>query len=246
MENKSEEFKKRMIELSNRAYQKGVYVFTDFLNPTELCLLKDMNLPVDYTSCGGCDFAERQMVMFGETDYKGEFPLSIIKITPASIKFCKPVTHRDFLGSLLAIGIERCKLGDIFTDGKIGYAVADEKLTEFIIENLKSVSSNAVFCEIVSDIPPGFAPVRERSELIVGSLRLDVILSRLYALSREKSLQTFKEGRVSVNGKVTENNSGTVKTGDIISVRGYGKFCFIGENGRTKKDKIFITVEKYK
>ena len=113
---KEKRFIDRINELALRAFERGVYVYSDFLNPTEEAEVNAAGCPVPVTFYGGSVFCERKMAAFGDFGYEKNFPLSVLEITPKSEKFFKPVTHRDFLGALLGLGIERGKVGDIFTD----------------------------------------------------------------------------------------------------------------------------------
>ena len=75
--------------------------------------------------------------------------------------------------------------------------------------------------------------------------RLDAIVAKLYNLSREQSLKLFVEGKVFLDGINMTGNARSLKEGEVVSVRGYGKFIFNGEGGNTKKDKLYIKVSKY-
>ena len=124
----------RIIELSNRAYKNNIYVFSDFLSLSQQDLFfqaaRDKSFaPIAYDLFGGYENCERKMVRFGsENDfgYEVDFPIKCIKIEPLAKKFAKAYTHRDYLGSLMSLGIDRKKFGDIFVDGMDAYMYADE------------------------------------------------------------------------------------------------------------------------
>ena len=104
--------KKRFIELANRAYNSGVYTFTDFLGLAEQSAFSEIKKElrgIPYTAFGGAVGAERVMIRFGSEEvcsYEQPFPISVVKIEPSSQKFADKLTHRDFLGSILNLGIE--------------------------------------------------------------------------------------------------------------------------------------------
>ena len=242
------ETQKRILDLSERAFDKGVYAFSDFLNETELAEIKGLKLPTAVSFYGGADFCDKAVARLGSKEefyYEEDFPIDLIKITPVSVKFCKPVTHRDFLGAILNLGVDRGKVGDIFTDGVVGYVAVINTLTDFLTENLVKVGANAVKVDVADGVPDGFKPKTEEKELIVSSLRTDAIISKVYNLSREQSLDLFREGLVAINGKPSTENAKLLTGGETVSVRGYGKFKFIGQTATTKKDKLCVKIEKY-
>ena len=112
---------KRLIELSRIAYNRGIVTFSDFLNLNELNILhttpKNMFLS-QYKTYGGYDLSERQMAAFlpDALYYDYEYPVQIIEIRPLNKRFAEDLTHRDYLGAVMNLGIERCKLGDIIVE----------------------------------------------------------------------------------------------------------------------------------
>ncbi len=244
----TDDFSKRIEELAARAFSRGVFTYSEFLSPSNIARVKDMRLPVSVCFYGGGDFCERKVARFGNPDaigYEEDFPVRIVKIEPTSKKFAKPLSHRDFLGAVIGLGIERDKVGDIFTDGMTAYVAVNDKLAAYITQNLQKAGANTVVGSIADNIPQGFEPKISEVSVTVSSLRLDAIICRLYNLSREQGLELFKEGKVSVDGKLCENASHLPKGEQIISVRGYGKFCFKGETGTSKKGKLYVLLNVY-
>ena len=124
-----------------------------------------------------------------------------------------------------------------------GYIFCLDTVADFIIENLKKVRHTSVKCEKVNETPEEVNPEPTEKFIIVASERLDVIIAEIYNLSRSESNNLFLAKKVFVNGKLTENNSHKIKQGDIISVRGYGRFKWFGSSGETKKGRLKATVE---
>ena len=87
------------------------------------------------------------------------------------------------------------------------------------------------------------APVPEEISLSVSSARIDAVLSRVYNLSRSQSMDLFRACRVYVNGRLMENNSYSLKEGDKVTARGFGRFVYIGVQGATRKGKMRVAVE---
>ena len=236
---------KRFKELENRSYNRGVYEYSDFLNMYEQDLLFK-NIKTSFSLFGGYETAERQIAVFGNEDDFGflpSYPIVCISVSPLLQKFADDLTHRDFLGSVLGLGIKRETIGDIVIKNNTGYIFCLNTVADFIIENLKKVRQTSVECEKTKKTPEEVSPEMTEKFIIVASERLDVIIAEIYNLSRSESNTLFLAKKVFVNGKLTENNSHKIKSGDIISVRGYGRFNWLGTSGETKKGRLKATVE---
>ena len=236
---------KRAEELARRAFGRGVYTYGDFLSPSEQAEVNSARPVAPAEFYGGAPFCERKMAAYGDFGFEKDYPLEVVEIKPRSDKFFREVTHRDFLGAILGLGIERCKVGDIFTDGKTAYAVISEKLARFVAENLLKVGANAVYCSVCGGVPEDFAPKKETRKLNVSSLRIDSLICRLFNLPREAGAEAVTLGKVNVNGRECVTPSFSPKEGDAISVRGHGKFIYKGESGVSSKGRLFVTVEVY-
>ena len=248
----SEEFLiKRLIELSDKAWQNSQYFFTDFLNETQLAVYHNIEKklsPAGSSVYGGYEGAERCMVRLGSADafgYDEEFPVKCVYVQPLTAKFADVMTHRDFLGALMNLGIERDVVGDLLTDGTDCYILCEDKIANFIIENLDQVKHTHMKCSVVNDIPQEMRPKTVREEIQAASERIDAVAAKICNLSRSDSVEMFRTQKVSVNGHVCENNAYMLKAGDVISMRGYGKYRFIGVSGTTRKGKANIVYEKY-
>ncbi len=243
--------KGRLQDLAKRAYSQNIYTYSNFLSPAELALFEEIRSEVSYIHAetfGGNPLCERQILGFGseeEFGYPGEFPIAVIKITPLLAKFSDDLNHRDFLGALLHLGIERDTLGDILIKDNTAYVFCLERIADYLCEELTKVKHTNVKCEkTVLDIP-ALTPTLTDVEFPVASLRLDIIIASLLNCSRKTTLSFFEEKRVSLNGHITGRNSITLKDGDVFSVRGYGKFIFDHAGGNTRKGKIYVHIKKY-
>lgn len=235
---------KHFADLGRRAECSGRTVFSDFLGLAELSELKNMKLFPKPHFWGGFSGAERVVAAFGECE-NDDFPICIVAVCPVNRKFADELSHRDFLGSLMALGIKRDVIGDIIVSENCGYVFCLENIAEYITENLKDVKHTTVKCEICRELPSVAIPVPESAEYIVSSLRLDVLVSAVFKLSRSSAAELFAKEKVFVNG-VLKNASYTVSHGDSITVRGFGKFIFNEELRKTKKDRKVIEVSIYK
>lgn len=243
------DFENRINELYERSFSRNIFTFTDFLSPSKA---EEIERTIDkryVTFFGGNEFSERTMARFGDKDelgYEEEFPVKLLKIYTTAGKFAVPVTHRDVLGATLNLGIERDKTGDIFIDGGNAYIYVHESVAPLILSELKTVSRNPVIVTETDRLPEILHPKTEETEISVASNRADAVISRLYNFSREESSALFKSGFVALNGKQLEKGEKALKGGDVITVRGKGKFVFVSEGGTSKKGKLYVKLNVYK
>lgn len=243
--------KKRVLELAEKSYRNNQYLFTSFLSPAEYSAAAEAlerNHYRNYDNFGGTDMAERTILRFGTEDelgYTEEYPISCVVIEPNLAKFADKLSHRDFLGSILNLGIERNVIGDIFVRENCGYVICLSKMADYIAENLLKIKHTYVKCRVTGQMPEALKPVLEMHTLSVSSERCDLVAAKLYQIARSEALDLFREKKVCVNSRVEENNSRNLKEGDVISVRGYGKFIYHGVQSVNKKEKLRITVSKY-
>ena len=161
-------------------------------------------------------------------------------------KFADTLSHRDFLGALMNLGIERDVLGDIKTGDKQAYLFCLESISEYIIDNLDKVKHTNVKCKIVDSMKELPEEEPEEITILVSSERADGIISKVCKLSRNESLDLFRQGKVFINGRLCENNSKQITVGDVVNARGYGKFKVLSEPQMTRKGKLSMTVAVYR
>lgn len=246
-----ERLKKRLLELAEKSYRNNQYVFTNFLNMAEMNAFYEIEREiayVPYTIFGGAEQCERVMIRFGSEEFLGyeePFPICCIQAEPLIEKFADQFTHRDFLGAIMNLGIEREVVGDIAVKGKKAYIFCTERIAPYIAENLVQVKHTSMNCKILEEIPEILKPTLEKREVTAASERIDAVLGKLCNLSRSQSVLAFREKKVFVNGKQCENNSYQLKNGDIITCRGFGKFIYEGRKYETKKGKLCVEVSVY-
>ena len=243
--------KKRFKELYDKADRGGYFTFTDFLGLSEQSVLREalpLVRPRHMTIFGGAEGAERVMVRFGnveEIGYETPFPIVCIKIEPLSMKFADNLTHRDFLGALLNLGIERSTLGDIVIRDNIGYVFAEEKITEFITGELLRVKRTDVKATVADALPEGELYKTQIKRIQIQSERIDAVIAKVYSLSRDDSQTLIKRRLVFVNGREIDSTSHSPKEGDKISVRGYGRFIYQSFDSTSRKGKLNAIVTVY-
>ena len=233
-EKEIQQLKNRIRELADKSYNQNQYTFTGFLGLAEQDALWQVEREVKFagiTLYGGREEAERKILRFGseaELGYEQPFPICCIRIRPLSAKFADKLSHRDYLGALMNLGIERSTIGDILP----GEGEAFFRHTH-------------VKCEVVDAAAevPQEEPVRQVIQ--VASPRVDAVIAKVYNKSRSDCLELFRAGKVYVNGRLCENNSKPLEAGDVVNARGYGKFRISGEPHATRKGKLAIEAEVY-
>lgn len=244
--NENDILMKRLNELSNRAYERGYTTFSEFLNLDEISNLTKIKLISRYRLYGGYNNAERCIVGFGDEIEDYDFPIVCIKISPAQQKFADKLTHRDFLGSLMNLGINRNVLGDIKINENIGFLFCLESISNYIVDNVSRIKHTTVKCEIIYEIPDFINELPEIEEIITSSLRVDAIVCAIYKLSRNQASQLFSQEKIFINSKVANKESILLKEKDIVSVRGFGKFIFEEPLRETKKGRCIASVRIYR
>lgn len=245
------QLQKRMAELADKSFRQNMYCFTDFMGLAEQTIYYRMEKELSFSHpalFGGDEQAERKILRFGEPQelgYEEEYPIICIHIKPLLLKFADDFTHRDFLGALMNLGIERECIGDIRVVGREGYVYCLTKISDYICNNLLQIKHTHVSCEKIEKIPKAGLDEPESLDITVSSLRVDVLISRVYNLSRTESINQFREKKVYIDGRLNENNSKIAKPGETINVRGFGKFLFQEVKYETKKGKICISVAKF-
>ncbi len=242
-------FLAHMKDLSEKSEKKCIYTFSNFLNEEELNeLLKHKKDLTEFTLSGGTDGTSRNMVRFGDENelyYSEDFPIDTIKIEPVNKKFAETLTHRDYLGALMNLSIERELLGDIIIREKCAYVFAVKKITPFICENLSRIRHTDVKCCLCEFNDDEELFKTEEKTVISSSLRADCIICAVFDISRSNAEQLFKSKKVFINSSVTENSAKQLKENDTVSVRGFGKFIYSNKISETKKGRLKILIKLY-
>lgn len=242
---------RRFMDLADKCYQQNMYTFTGFLGESDQDAFFAIQGKIDYvpfTFFGGNDQCDRRMLRFGseqQLGYTEDFPIRLVKIAPLLQKFADALSHRDFLGALMNLGIDRVTIGDIFVQENQGYVFCTDAIAPFILENLDQVKHTHVKCTMVENTQELRKEEPVAQEVLVASERVDGVVAKIYQLTRTQSLELFRTGHIHVNGRLCENNSYMLKQEDAVSVRGYGKFIFDGKLRETRKGKDCIRVKMY-
>ena len=225
--------------------------FSDFLDPARAAqfteVLASGYRDAEVSACGGFEGAERLMLGFsGEGEIQsGDYPIDRIDIT-FDTRFAAMPAHRDLLGSIMGLGIDRAKLGDIITFESAAVVFAHKEISGYILACLETVGNKRVKSAVINDEPFSLpeATIKEET-VIVSSLRLDIVIAHVFKLSRSTAAELVAAERVFVNWRVQKNAAKPVAESDMITVRGRGRVRFTEVSGRTKKDNYILKIERY-
>lgn len=235
----------RIIDKANGCLKNYDVRYSDFLNPFEIENAKailNSNDSLKYTIDGGYDESERKIVFiypfYMEYEDINE-TLRFIQIE-GNFKF-KSISHKDYLGSLLSLGIKREKIGDIIIHENFCQVIVTFDICDFILMNLEKVARNNVKLKEISRSeilynPPNYKEVN----FTVSSSRIDCIISGMYNISRQESAKLINNEKVQVNYEKITSCSKEIKSEALISVRGKGRAKITNIGDLTKKGKIKV------
>ncbi|WP_035290103.1 YlmH/Sll1252 family protein [Clostridium sp. KNHs214] len=230
------------------AYKANMVVYSnEFYTPDECNEIKTISNKnsVNFYSYGVFKDSERRMVAFSTEEEKELFyPLELLKIK-ANTKFLN-LQHKDFLGSIMALGIKREKLGDLILKEDCCYLPVEKDMVDFIKYNLQHINKSPCkisLLDILTDEIPQYS--FEEKVIIITSNRLDSMVSSLCNVSRSKAIQWIGMGNVLIDYVSADKKDCRVKTNSVITVRGYGKYKIGDILGYTQKDRIKMEIKKF-
>lgn len=240
-------FVSRIEDMAFLSSKKGGSVFSDFLDPKDQLIAgREMGRysDLDCTFFGGHVYTERKVMAIFPAGYEPleyEYPIRVLKSRqPLDVR------HQDVLGSVLSLGIERSKIGDInILDDCIQMFVMDT-VSDFLINELSRIGGSSVsMYECSLEETQIVQPKFKELNVIVPSMRLDAVIGNVFKLSRNEASMFVRGGRVKVNHFLQEKPAAKVKTGDILSVRTKGRAIVDSVGGTTKKGNIKLKVKKF-
>lgn len=233
----------KAIDTINLSHKRNSPCFFGFLNEQQVRLIKDnVHLDSDCVFFGGYSDAQRQIFGSCVSDTSC-FPLVAVKF---SYKKEYKLSHRDFLGSLMATGIDRSTVGDILTNEGEAIVFLRAEILDHVLYEVTKVGKVGVKASLQDIRDIHYESKYDELSFTVSSLRLDVLVSALCCVSRDSSQKLIKLDFVAVNHKVENNASKPLVVGDIITVRKFGKFVFTEDNGFSKKGRHKITVKHFR
>ena len=235
---------KRFVELYERARTRDIAVCSEFLTLHEQDLLSGALPDADYVLTGGYESAQRKIAVFGEGPQQ-KTHIVCIKAAPTAKKFSDALTHRDFLGALIGLGIGREVVGDILAEDNCAWLFCLPSIAPFILEEFSKVKHTPIRCAL-SEVPVSVDSPEQSAPVVVSSLRLDTLIAAVYHLSRSASRELIEKERVFINGRLVSNTAAQPKAGQVVSVRGHGKFRYEANARETKKGRLRVDVAIFK
>lgn len=241
---------KKIMDKIDKVLKNYSIEYTNFLDPYNreiCCSVINRFIDVSYHEDGGFPPAERKSIIlypnyFEKSDTNDN--LTVLKIN-GKFKLNR-ITHRDILGAILGLGINRDKIGDIIVKDNYCQVIVLSDISSYIELNLNKIGKTNVKIEIINrnEITDN-DEIFEEKVIIAASLRLDAIISSVINLSRVKCVNIIKSAKVKVNYKSITTSSKEIKENDLISLRGKGRFRVIKILGYTKKNNTKILIRKY-
>ena len=243
-------FVKTILQYAQRADKQNRPFFTHFYNKGWMQSLitqyVEQNAYLSYGFFGGYEGAERQILSISPyTLEESEYLIGILNIE-VKTGIGKPLSHRDYLGAIMGLGIERDTIGDIILHTSGAYVFVEMSMIPYIRSQLISIGRyqkiqiNEIGLEEVHIEKPKVKVI----ETTVSALRMDAVCAAAFGLSRSECTKLIQADKARRNGLATQGSE-LVKVGDVLTLRGYGKAQLKAVNGLTKKDRVHITIEKY-
>ncbi len=243
----------KVLDRLEQTRRRGIPAATDFLSPQQQAAAMDLlrlagASESEYVPWGGYEGAERKLLMFlpdwlEPEDAGSQSPIRCLR---AAFRADNALTHRDFLGSLMGMGVVREKLGDILVGSDSADLLVLDTVADFLLAGWNSAGRAKL---TVTEIDPAHLHIPEvRCQELrdtVSSLRLDAVVSAGLKMARGKAAELIASGRVQVNWRECTKPDKVLSAGDTVSARGFGKFELTEIGGMTKKGRTAITLKRY-
>lgn len=234
----------KIYEKYKLAFEKNITIFTSDFCPPSIWgfFLKYCSNSFKIETNGLFEEAERRMISFNNY-YNENFPIKTLEIINKS-NFSN-LKHKDYLGAILSLGIERNKLGDIIVEENKAYVPVINEIADYIINNLSYIGKSPINIREINNISeiPSFK--FEEVVLTISSLRVDSIVAKLANISRSRAIDIIESGKVLIDYLKAKDKSQEIVEGTRITIRGLGKFIVGQVISETKSGKQRIIVKKY-
>lgn len=250
-----------------RTSEKGMTAASDFLNPRELyfvgMFIDELKLKSRTAFFGGYDGAERKrLFVFPEyaelliaekepreavdvfSELSGETAINIVQICGSGFK---DLCHRDYMGSVMALGVERRSIGDIAVSDDTAYVFTTSVIAELMCRELRKVGRDGVKVRKCENLPNDLVLAKKTVRLsdTISSPRLDCMAAALLNISREAAQTLIRSGSAEHNYVVCTECDRNVGCGDVLSFRGYGRFRIVAFGGLNRRGRMRFEAEKY-
>ena len=239
----------KLVDFAAQAVKNRKCKITGFLSPFEQEMAGTIanslgELIVDFD--GGFRGAERQRAAFCHEEFQGtpNFEIAVIK-AQWNGEFAR-LGHRDVLGSIMSLGVDREYIGDIIATKDCARLIIDRKMCDYFTANLTQIGGTNVTTTV--DELENIAPKEERTKEIkstVASLRIDSIAAAGFGMSRSKAAQEIAAEKIKLNWQTVKSASQSIKEGDILSMRGRGRLEVAEIRGQTKKGRVGVLLKRF-
>lgn len=247
---KDDETKNTVKKIQDKAYyveKNHMTAITDFINPyvAKICIPVIKNYDIEFKIFPSYEHCERKVfILHPQYSIIDKSYISGIHINNKS-KF-KKLSHKDYLGALMSLGIERSKIGDIYVYDDYGDVIVNNDIADYIICNLDKIGHNKIEAKRINISQVNFKEQEhEILNIISSSMRNDNIVKQIINLSREKASVLIKSGNVKINYIPENRVSIELKEGDLLSISRAGRFKIYKINGKTKSGKQKIQIKHY-
>lgn len=243
----------KVLDRAQQAESRNIPAATDFLSPQQQLLTLDLLRQAGvsetaYVRLGGYDGAERNLFLFlpdwlDPEDADSQSPIRCLR---AAFRREENLTHRDFLGSLMGMGVVREKIGDILVGPDSADIVVLDTVAEFLLQSWDSAGRAKLAVTAIDANDLHFPEVKyQEVRDTVSSLRLDAVASAGFKMARGKAADLIASGRVQVNWRECTKPDKLLSAGDTVSARGFGKFELAEVGGVTRKGRTSILLKRY-
>lgn len=242
---------RRLVELALRAVHAHRTCYSRFLEPSALDRARAAAAKAGARVAfwGGFDDAERRMAAFYDQDAPehADWPVAALRLE-WNAKFAHP-GHRDLLGAVMGLGIERETTGDIvmgtYRDAECAYLFAAREMADYIAASLESAGRASLKVSVATEEPALLPPEGAQMRLTVQNARLDAVLAAACRLSRAEAQCLIAAGLVKLNHAPQTHSDARLGEGDLISARGYGRVRLEALEGESRRGRQIVRVFRY-
>lgn len=241
----------KVLDKAEQAENRNIPASTDFLSPQQQAQAQDLLRlagisGASYVLQGGYEGAERRLLLFLPDWMEPESAGAPIRCLRAEFREEEKLTHRDFLGSLMGMGVVREKIGDILVAPGSADLLVLDGVADFLLQSWDSAGRARLRVSAIG-LENLHIPAAARKEVrdTVSSLRLDAVASSGFRLARGKAAALIESGKVQLNWRECVKPDKLLEAGDVVSARGFGKFELCEVGGRTRKGRTAIVLRVY-
>ena len=239
----NEELIARLQDLQRQSETYHKQTESYFLNEEEQAVALSIFLPSQHIIYdGGYEGSQKKKVIF-RYDEEDDFSDIVCIASDIDNRF-QPIGHRDILGALMHLQIDRHHFGDFWVENNKIYIYTSSLMAKFLCQELIKIGRHNVSFKEIDERPVQVFKL-EHFEKVISSNRIDAVVASLANISRGKAKEMIKEGKVQINHRLLADVDEVCNNNCTISIRGVGRFIFLEVLRSTKKDRIVVAFAKY-